>query len=188
MEGIFQNKYRIESARYRGWDYSWNAMYFVTINTQKRGCFFGDICNRNMVLSGIGKIAQKFWLEIPIHFPFVKLDEFIIMPNHVHGIIVIDNGDKAMCRDVAMQRLYKRGLNNYINQFMSNISPSAGSLSTIVRSYKSAVKKFATINNINFSWQPRYHEHIIRNEYSLEKIRCYIRNNQYVWVDDEYYV
>lgn len=91
MPGKFRNKYRIKSARCHNWDYSSNAAYFVTICTQNREHFFGKIVNQKMILSEIGKIADKFWYEIPNHFPYIKLDAFIVMPNHIHGIIIIDN-------------------------------------------------------------------------------------------------
>jgi len=99
MSDKFRNKYRIASIRLQNWDYSRSGFYFVTICTKNRVCFFGsiekkrdesDIYVKNK-LSEIGNIAEKFWLEIPQHFPFVKLDTFVIMPNHVHGIIVIDH-------------------------------------------------------------------------------------------------
>lgn len=92
----FQNKYRIPSARLQHWNYGWNAPYFVTICTKNRKCFFGNITDGKKELSEIGKIAEKYWLEISNHFPFVKLDTFVVMPNHIHVIIVIDkpnNGD-----------------------------------------------------------------------------------------------
>jgi putative transposase len=89
MPEKFKNKYRIPSARLQNWDYGWNASYFLTICTQNRQCFFGDITNAEMELSEIGEIAHKYWNEIPAHFPFVKLDAFVVMPNHVHGIIII---------------------------------------------------------------------------------------------------
>ena len=89
----FRDKYRIPSSRLQNWDYGWNAPCFVTICTAKMDCYFGEIANRKMQLSDIGKIAQKFWLEIPNHFPFVILDAFVVMPNHVHGIIIIDKLD-----------------------------------------------------------------------------------------------
>ena len=100
MNDKFQNRYRIKSTRLQNWDYSWNGLYFITICTKDRICFFGDIIERETSgsdiyvkngLSEIGKIAEKYWLEIPQHFSFVKLDAFVIMPNHVHGIIVIDH-------------------------------------------------------------------------------------------------
>jgi REP element-mobilizing transposase RayT len=100
MDDKFQNRYRIKSTRLQNWDYSWNGLYFITICTKDRICFFGDIIESKVPgsdiyvkngLSEIGKIAEKYWLEIPQHFSFVKLDAFVIMPNHVHGIIVIDH-------------------------------------------------------------------------------------------------
>ena len=90
MTNKFQNRYRVPSARLQNWDYGWNASYFVTTCTQNRQCYFGDILGGIMQLSEIGKIAQKYWHEIPKHFPFIKLDAFVVMPNHVHGIIIID--------------------------------------------------------------------------------------------------
>ena len=89
----FQNKYRIPSARAPFWDYGWNASYFVTICTHNHIFYFGDIGEEEMVLSDVGEIALQCWLEIPEHFPFVKLDTFVIMPNHVHGIVIIDKND-----------------------------------------------------------------------------------------------
>jgi REP element-mobilizing transposase RayT len=86
----FQNKYRIASVRLQKWDYRWNAAYFVTICTQQRDCFFGEIVNEKMKLSETGQLAQFYWCEIPNHFPFVQLGDYVIMPNHIHGIIIID--------------------------------------------------------------------------------------------------
>ena len=89
----FQNKYRILSARAQWWDYGCNAAYFVTICTARRKYYFGDIAHGEMRLSELGEIACYYWDAIPRHFPFVMLGEFVIMPNHVHGIIIIDNPD-----------------------------------------------------------------------------------------------
>jgi putative transposase len=91
MSEKFQNRYRIPSARLQNWDYGRNAAYFITICTQNRECYFEYIQNGNMVLSEIGNLANRYWHDIPIHFPFVKLGEFIVMPNHIHGIIIIDH-------------------------------------------------------------------------------------------------
>lgn len=93
MSEKFKGKYRIKSARLENWDYSWGAMYFVTICTQNRKFYFGDIVNGEMILSEIGEIAQRCWLEISKHFTFVELNEFVVMPNHIHGIIIINNPD-----------------------------------------------------------------------------------------------
>ncbi|HNX44188.1 MAG TPA: hypothetical protein PLJ84_01805 [Bacteroidales bacterium] len=102
MSDKFQNKYRIPSARLQNWDYGSNAAYFVTICTQNRENYFGKIVETPIVkmeLSELGKIANQIWNEIPIHFPFVELGEFVVMPNHVHGIIVIDKPVSGDGRD-----------------------------------------------------------------------------------------
>ncbi len=91
MEGLFKNKYRIDSTRLKDYDYSQDGSYFVTICTKERELFFGEVQNNKMILNDLGVIAEKYWLEIPQHFENTELDEFIIMPNHIHGIIVIDN-------------------------------------------------------------------------------------------------
>ena len=93
MAEKFLNKYRIPSARLQTWDYGSNAAYFVTICTKDRVHFFGEMVNREMQLSGIGAMAQTCWGEIPKHFPFVELGGFVVMPNHVHGIVIINKRD-----------------------------------------------------------------------------------------------
>ena len=86
----YQDKYRIPSARHPDWDYSSNGSYYVTICTAMRECFFGEIEDGDMILSGIGRLVENYWLKIPQHFPFVKLDVHVIMPNHILGIIIIN--------------------------------------------------------------------------------------------------
>ena len=120
MSDKFQNQFRIQSARAQWWNYGWNAAYFITICTAHREHFFGEIIpvetghcpvstidpftnidNQNaMQLSEIGRLAEKFWWSIPEHFPFVKLDAFVVMPNHIHGILMIDkpNDNRDMDR------------------------------------------------------------------------------------------
>ena len=90
MGDKYQNKYRIPSARLSTWDYGTNGSYFITTCTAKRLCYFGKIANGEMFLCNIGRKARECWLEIPSHFQFVTLDEFIVMPNHIHGIITIN--------------------------------------------------------------------------------------------------
>ena len=93
MSNRFRNKYRNETTRLKSWDYGWNGSYFITLCEKNRERCFGEIKNDEMFLSEIGKIANQCWKEIPDHFPFVKLGEFVVMPNHVHCIIVIDKKD-----------------------------------------------------------------------------------------------
>lgn len=91
----FKGKYRIPSTRLKGWDYGRNAIYFVPICTKDRHHFFGKIVDEKMNLSEIGEMADKYWLEIPEHFPFVILHNHIVMPNHIHGLIEIAKHDKT---------------------------------------------------------------------------------------------
>lgn len=86
----YMGKYRSATARLQTWDYGWNAPYFVTLCTHDRQCFFGSVANHQMILSPMGQLAHQIWMEIPVHFPFVRLGAFVVMPNHVHGIIIID--------------------------------------------------------------------------------------------------
>jgi len=95
MAKKYKNKYRIASIRLKNWDYRTNGAYFITICTGNRKHFFGEIVKidnkKTMVLNEIGAIAENFWIEIPKHFPFVELGNFVVMPNHIHGILIINN-------------------------------------------------------------------------------------------------
>ena len=116
----------------------------------------------------IGKIAREFWGQIPQHFPFVELDEFIVMPNHIHGILFINKPDKS--------------------DWNSNtFGTQTRNLASIIRAYKSSVKRFANQNEIEFEWQSRYHDRIIRDFNECSNIREYILNNPQKWANDEYY-
>ncbi|MDO8240662.1 MAG: transposase [Candidatus Moranbacteria bacterium] len=183
MSNKYKSQYKIESSRLAGYDYSQNGMYFVTICTKGREEFFGRIEEGEMVLSGIGEIANQFWQEIPKHFPKVILDEYVIMPNHLHGIVEINNDrlNVDARRDEAMPRLYT---GQHLE--MSEISPKPGSLSVILGSFKSIVSKTTRkqLNPVTFAWQPRFYDHIIRNDVSLNKIREYIQTNPAMWERD----
>lgn len=197
----FQNKYRIPSARLQNWDYGWNAAYFVTICTANREHYFGKIENGGMILSEIGKNADECWLEIPEHFPFVKLDVHVVMPNHVHGIIVIDKQDAGRndinkcndgCDDVRnVETQYFASLPQRTakqpSQPKNKFGPQSQNLASIIRGYKTGVTKFARNNNINFAWQPRFHDHVIRDNESHEIIRNYIINNPKNWNNDKFF-
>ena len=164
-----------KSIRLRNHDYSRPGYYFVTICTYGRQHYSGNIADNKMSLNHFGETVRQSWLEIPKHFGHVALDTFIIMPNHLHGIIQIHQR-----RDVAMQRPY--------NNYFSRISPKPKSLSAIIRSFKSIVTKTIRQKSpvASFAWQPRFHDHIIRNETSLKAIRQYIVNNPLKWDWDEY--
>jgi putative transposase len=89
----FQNKYRIASARAQWWDYGWNGAYFITICTQNREHFFGKIVDSKFIPSQIGQLAKTIWHEIPNKFQYVELGDFVVMPNHIHGILILDKPD-----------------------------------------------------------------------------------------------
>ena len=179
---LYKNKYRIESTRLPNYDYSSNGYYFVTICIHKKFCYFGQIVKSQMQLSQVGKIAQKHWQEIPQHFDGVYIDEYVIMPNHVHGIVIINNP----CRDVACY--VSTNDNDGASPTMSQLSPKSGSLSAIIRSYKSSVTRWCRQNcDDDFCWQPRFYEHIIRDETALNNIRRYIINNPAKWSEDTNY-
>ena len=180
----YNNKYRIESVRLKNWDYRNNGAYFITINTGNRKHFFGEIINGEIRLSPIGEYAEKFWMEIPNHFPFVELGNFIVMPNHTHGILIINNVKSLQCNDIDKSLQCN---DSTTNQYYSDISPKSGSISTIVRSYKSVVSKHARLLNPEFNWQPKFHDHIIRNSESFERIQNYIENNPSNWKEDKFY-
>jgi REP element-mobilizing transposase RayT len=165
MSDKFRDKYRIPSNRLPNWDYSNNGYYFITICTKERKHYFGEIINNKMQLSNIGEIVQKYWLTIPNHFPFVELDESIIMPNHIHGIIVIRENK---CRDGACP----------VSTEHEN------SIGNIVGSFKSIITKYANCHQIPFYWQPRFYDRIVRNEKEFFRIRQYIKDNLLNWDED----
>ena len=175
-DDLFKNKYRIPSTRLKGWDYSKSGYYFATICIKNKECLFGCVAKGEMKLSDIGIKADQCWLKIPAHFPFVRLDEYIIMPNHIHGIIVIDKSDNNVeTQNVASLRDWNT------NKF----GPQSNNLASIIRGFKIGVKKEATRNDLDFSWQSRYYERIIRNKKELLNVRNYIRNNPTQWLQDE---
>ncbi|MFH0833929.1 MAG: transposase [Patescibacteria group bacterium] len=184
MDKKFRDKYRIASARLRTWDYSRDAYYFITICTKNRANFFGEIHKNEISLSPVGKIVEQYWREIPAHFANVKLDKFVIMPNHLHGILVIDNWgngeNRDGRRDEAMPRLYTG-----LHPQMSKISPKPKSLPTIIGSFKSICTKHIRKINPDFSWQTRYHDHIIRDDRAYNDIQAYILNNPANWHKDK---
>ena len=163
--------------RLQWYDYKKSGAYFVTFCTYDRINFFGEIDNNQMALSKIWQIADTYINDIQNHYPYIRIDEYIIMPNHIHIIIFIEN--------------------NINNTEIDDINSSKWSLSSIIWSYKSACTK--TINeqikswNINFTnsnnfWrQRRYHDHIIRNDIEYQNIKNYIINNPKNRKDDKFH-
>jgi len=211
MSELYNNKYRIPSARLKYWDYGWNAAYFVTICTKDRLCYFGDVVDNmetrliaslpepEMQLSEIGQIANDRWLEIPDHFPFVELGEFQVMPNHVHGIVIINkpnekqkyktrnNGGGSGNTDVETRLI--ASLPKKSGGFAGDKNPMLNdNLSKIIRWYKGRVTFESRNIHADFEWQSRFYDHIIRDEQSFHNISEYIANNPLNWNKDDYYV
>lgn len=189
----YQNKYRIESTRAQWWDYGWNGAYFITICTANRKHYFGKIIDGTVHLSQVGVIADILWHEIPNHASFVKLGDFVVMPNHIHGILILDkpgndSNNTEQTETMHASSLHASSLSKETtkNEQMAKISPKSNSVSTIIRSYKSAVTKHANRLGLENGWQSRFHDRIIRNEEEYQRISDYIINNPAKWNADKF--
>ncbi len=160
-----------KASRIPEYDYSQPGAYFVTIMTHDRKPIFGRIINGDMELNGIGKMVKEVWMAIPDHFPNVELGEFVIMLNHVHGIISIT---VEATHASPLPRISK--------------GPMPGSIGAIIGSFKSAAtRNFHKIQNSheNSLWQQNYYEHVIRNERDYQAIYEYILANPINWEQGE---
>jgi REP element-mobilizing transposase RayT len=185
------NIHHRRSIRLKGYNYSSSGIYFLTICTQSMNCLFGNAANGKMFLNDAGIAAQSCWVQIPLHFPFVSLDEFVIMPNHVHGIIEIKDSDDSeqvgvnFCNIVGANECDCVGANKCDCVGANNHSPLRGtskSIGSIVRGYKIGVTKWFRKNtDIYPVWQRDYYDHVIRNELELRRIRDYIISNPVNW-------
>jgi len=188
----FQNKYRLQSARQQKWDYRSVGAYFITICTHGRECYFGKITNGKMKLSEVGILADVFWYEIKNHEKNVNLGEFVVMPNHIHGILVLttDYREPPIVETLHATSLPQPQLQPqpFKNEFMANISPKSGSVSTIIRSYKSVITKHAHRLGFAMEWQERFHDHIIRDGDEYQRISKYISNNPQNWKKDNFFI
>jgi REP element-mobilizing transposase RayT len=174
------------SIRLKGYDYSLAGMYFITICCQEMVCRFGKIKNGEMVLNDAGMVAQQCWLEIPRHFPHVILHEYVVMPNHVHGIIVL--ADTVVGAKNFSPVSISCGENGIWAKNFSPLPPpplhgTSRTIGSIIRGFKIGVTK-----QLGFSiWQRNYYEHIIRNELAYQNISNYIMRNPEKWQNDKFY-
>ena len=163
---LYGIRYRIKSARLANWDYSTPAYYFVTICTNNRRCFFGQIEDGTMVLSMAGKLAHEEWRNVTDGREDVKLDEFIIMPNHMHAIVIL--------RQTSVET-HLRGVST-----RSASEPTC--LSSLIRQFKSSTTRLVWAAGLSsFGWQSRFHDRIIRSDRSLEATRQYVVDNPLKW-------
>ncbi|MCZ2480837.1 transposase [Aquirufa nivalisilvae] len=198
----FRNKYRVDSTRKPNWDYRRPGVYYITLVTKNRIHFFGSIVKRipnsdnEMHLSELGKLADKFWQEIPLHFPFVELGNFVIMPDHMHGMLIIKNNPEIKS-NITVSKEEETSFNSNvfepnfesiqraytcsIRENMASISPKYGSISTVVRSYKSVVSKFAHMINPDFDWHSNYHDYVVLSRNAYDNMQRYTLNNPKNW-------
>ena len=156
-------------------DYSDAGYYFVTICVGNRECVFGKVQDTEMQLNEWGEIAAQCWADIPAHFPDVEIDEFIVMPNHIHGIVVVKKDDN----DVGNADL----------RSLQKTDRTKMKLSKVIHGFKSSVtRKIRKQSDHYFSWQTSFHDHIIRDTEELEKIQHYIIFNASKWRDDDFFV
>ena len=171
-------RHRRQSIRLKGYDYTQAGEYYVTLCVRDREPLLGKILCNEMRLSRIGEIVKECWEGIPKHFPGSRLDEFVIMPDHMHGIVILVGPRHPVGTRHAVSQLEKTSPRS-CEQFGK---PVSGSLSTIIRSFKSAASKRIHSEGCSaFAWQSRFYEHIIRDAQDLDRIRKYIANNPTRW-------
>jgi len=179
------------SIRLREHDYSQAGAYFVTLCTHNRVCVFGDIVDREMRLNDAVKTVQICWNAIPDHFPQVELDAFVVMPNHVHGILsIIDSQPVGANVGAKNFSPLQQSPRQQSSQRQSSQRPHGTSktIGSVIRGFKIGVTKWMRHNTpVRDIWQRNYWERVIRNESELNRIREYIRNNPVQWEMDQLY-
>ena len=180
---LFQIKYRIPSARADWHDYK-NGMYFTTICTKDRECYFGNIANGEMRMTKIGIFAQEQLQNITNHYSYVEVPLWVVMPNHIHLVASMHSDNvlgSSVCRDAINRVSTVGGITGLNNPMLTN------SLGTVIRGFKARVTHFARANFIHFAWQPRFYDRIIRNTDELNHIAEYIVTNVAKWEFDKFY-
>ncbi len=178
----YQNKYRIPSARAWWHDYN-GGFYFITICTAGHKPYFGRIENAVMLKNKLGQFVEDNILNLNNHYPYVEIPLHVVMPNHIH-LIVFVNGDGLHVETGRAPSLQKM---EPINEKMQLISLRKGLLSVAMGGLKSATTNFANLNTIQFGWQTRFHDHIIRNQEECNRIATYIENNPAKWELDKFF-
>ncbi len=206
MAEKFQNKYRIASHRRPGWDYSSNGMYFITVVTQNMVCNLGEVVMGDVPavqLSDFGKIVDAEWHKSFEIRNELFLDKYIIMPNHLHAIVVINNDEIMMGNgdggDGGTDNVETHGRASLPQPQLQTLHRLPKSISSFFGGFKSAVNSkiddyidehqlnIPKYNRNNHFFQPNYHDHIIRDEQSYHRISNYIINNPAKWCDDKFY-
>ncbi len=187
-------RFKIASNRLKEYDYTTPWWYFVTICVKNHKQVLSSIENNKMSLSSIGKIIEEEWLITMGLRSYIELDEYVIMPNHFHGIIIINSveatGSVVLGSDIENKKLLRveDGKTKKMTQRVISTTLQPNSLGSIIGQFKSAcTKRIRAMENHNFAWQANYYDHIIRNQKDLDRIREYIQNNPLKWELDKYY-
>jgi REP element-mobilizing transposase RayT len=177
----FKGSFRIESDRLQEWDYAESAWYHITICTKNKEPFFGEIVHDEMRLSRLGVIVEEEWKHTERLRLNVSLDEFIVMPNHFHAIVCIINDSLPITNPVETPRW---GVSATASRHWK-----PGTLGSIINQYKGkCTKRIRSKGHPDFAWQRRYHDHVIRDEGDLHRIRRYIRLNPLQWSLDPFHL
>ena len=184
---LYQNKYLTESTRLKGYDYSLNGYYFITICTKNRERLFGRVDNGIMILNVFGHIVQNCWMDLPNHYPNLRLDAFIIMPDHIHAIFVIENDNAITTVETGLKPVSAIPSSQETGLKPVSTNAKRHGLFEFVRAFKTFSSR--RINELRKTpgtpvWQIRFYDHIIRDPDSLTKIQEYILNNPINWAID----
>ena len=180
-------KYKRRSIRLRDYDYSQAGAYFVTICTQNHKCLFGEIVDGEMLLNNVGQVVQSIWLTLPERYAGVELDQYMIMPNHLHGIVVLagkqpKDSYTSKVPDRFEQYMYPKG--PIYSTHQQELGLPAPALGEIIRTFKSLTTRFIRAAGASdFAWQGNYYDHIIRNDDDLDRIRQYMIDNPTRWIE-----
>lgn len=174
------------SIRLQSYDYSRPGYYFVTICVQRHKCVFGRIVDDCMCLNSEAKIIQMLWERLPLRFPTVRLDAFVIMPNHLHGIIQLTEPLPLSEKPVISPRIPVRFQDSMKQAAARSLRPVLGE---VVRDFKGAASyEIHKYGEADFGWQRNYYESVIQDEELLDEIRNYIVNNPTTWARDKLYM
>lgn len=195
--------YKNGSFRLKGWDYFSCGLYFITICTKDKEHFFGKIENDTMKLNEIGEIMEANWLSIEKQFPTIETADFVIMPNHFHGILIIDGlfylkaindgthgiNPVSISADINTKVELPKSFNVEPNSKLGGITGNKNpmlhrNISTAIRWFKGKTTFDARKINPDFAWQSRFYDHVIRSQTSFIKIQAYIKNNPKIWDRD----
>ena len=193
-EEKFKDRYRIASARAAWHDYLGGA-YFVTICTKGREFFLGKIEDEKMHLSEIGKYADEQFRDVSLYYPYAEIPSYVVMPNHIHAIVIIDDRHDA-CRDAihrvsdSIHRVSELDDQEEPTKNRGGITKTDNpmlyhSLGTVIRGLKARVTHYANEKGLDFAWQSRFHDRIIRDQRDMNETAIYVANNVAKWPEDE---